>query len=78
MARRAAGSPGSTPVTLSGIQEVQLAGAELKRLTEHVLAEAAEGRIRPVIGQTFPLERAADAHAAIEAREVIAKTLLLT
>jgi NADPH2:quinone reductase len=40
------------------------------------LSDAAAGRIRPVIGQTFPLERAADAHAAIEAREVIGKTLL--
>ena len=36
------------------------------------------GRIRPVIGQTFPLARAADAHAAIEGREVFGKTLLLT
>ncbi|MFC0100651.1 zinc-binding dehydrogenase [Micromonospora marina] len=30
----------------------------------------------PVIGQRFPLERAADAHAAIEARETVGKTLL--
>ena len=43
-----------------------------------VRAAAAAGRIRPVIGQTFPLERAADAHAAIEGRSAIAKTLLLT
>jgi Zinc-binding dehydrogenase len=35
------------------------------------------GRIRPVIGQTFPLERAVDAYAAIEARDVIGKTLPL-
>jgi NADPH:quinone reductase len=35
------------------------------------------GRIRPVIGQTFPLERAVDAYAAIEARDVIGKKLLL-
>ncbi len=38
---------------------------------------AAAGRIRPVIGQTFPLERAADEHAALEARAVVGKTLLL-
>ena len=37
----------------------------------------AEGLIRPVIGQTFPLEQAADAHRAIEARTVIGKTLLV-
>jgi NADPH:quinone reductase len=30
-----------------------------------------------VIGQTFPLERAVDAYAAIEARDVIGKKLLL-
>jgi hypothetical protein len=36
-----------------------------------------QGRIRPVIGQTFPLEQAADAHRAIEARDVIGKTLLV-
>jgi NADPH2:quinone reductase len=41
------------------------------------MSEAAAGRIRPVIGQTFPLEQAADAHRAIEARDVIGKTLLV-
>jgi len=41
------------------------------------LATAAAGRLRPVIGQTFPLDRAAQAHAAIEARATLAKTLLL-
>jgi NADPH2:quinone reductase len=51
---------------------------ELRELTRAALAEAAAGRIRPVIGQTFPLERAADAHTAIEARATVGKTLLLT
>ena len=60
-----------------GIEHVQFAPADGKRLAERALSEAAAGRIRPVIGQTFPLERAADAHAAIEARDVIGKTLLL-
>jgi NADPH2:quinone reductase len=41
------------------------------------LAEAARGLIRPVIGQTFPLAQAAGAHAAMEARSTIGKTLLL-
>ena len=31
----------------------------------------------PVPGQRFPLDRAADAHAAIEARATIGKTLLI-
>ncbi len=64
-------------VPVSGIEQVQLAGADAHRLAERALSEAAAGRIRPVIGQTFPLERAADAHAAIEARSVIGKTLLV-
>ena len=42
------------------------------------LATAAAGRVRPVIGQAFPLHLAAEAHAAIEARATLAKTLLLT
>ena len=48
-----------------------------RELAGEALAEAAAGRLRPVIGQTFPLERAADAHAAIERRATIGKTLLL-
>lgn len=37
----------------------------------------AEGALRPVVGQWHALDRAADAHAAIEARTRIAKTLLV-
>ena len=44
---------------------------------ERTLAEAAEGRYRPVIGQTFPLDKASDAHAAIAARTAVGKTLLV-
>ena len=51
---------------------------QMRELSVAALAQAAAGRLRPVIGQTFPLERAADAHAAIERRETIGKTLLLT
>jgi NADPH2:quinone reductase len=49
-----------------------------RRLTEQALAEAVAGRIHPVIGQTFPLEQAAKAHTAIEARSITGKVLLLT
>ena len=51
---------------------------ELRELARAALAEAAAGRLQPLIGQTFPLEQAADAHAAIERRATIGKTLLLT
>ena len=64
-------------MTVRGIEQVQFAPVEGKRLAERALAEAAAGRIRPVIGQIFPLAHAADAHAAIEARSVIGKTLLM-
>lgn len=49
---------------------------ELRAYTESALAEAAAGRLVPVIGQRHPLERAADAHAAIESRATVGKTLL--
>jgi NADPH:quinone reductase len=65
-------------ITVRGIEQAQLTPPDARRLTESVLADAAAGRIRPIIGQTFPLEQAAAAHTAIEARSVIGKTLLLT
>jgi NADPH2:quinone reductase len=48
----------------------------LRACTESALEEARAGRLRPVIGQRFPLDRAADAHAAIESRATVGKTLL--
>jgi len=64
-------------VTVRGIEQVQFSPADSVRLAAKALADAAEGLIRPIIGQTFPLAEAADAHRAIEARTVIAKTLLV-
>jgi NADPH:quinone reductase len=49
---------------------------EMKELTRAALAEAVAGRLRPLVGQVFDLARASDAHAAIEARDTIGKTLL--
>ncbi|NVI88806.1 zinc-binding dehydrogenase [Actinomadura sp. BRA 177] len=49
---------------------------QLREFTKSALEEAAKGRLRPVIGQRFPLEGAADAHRAIESRSTVGKTLL--
>ena len=51
--------------------------AQLRGCTESVLEAAAAGTVKPVIGQRFPLERAADAHRAIESRATVGKTLLV-
>jgi NADPH2:quinone reductase len=49
---------------------------DLRALVHAALAESLAGRMRPLIGQVFPLERAADAHAAMEQRTTVGKTLL--
>jgi NADPH2:quinone reductase len=53
-----------------------LSAEDMLELVRTMLAEAAAGRIRPVIGQEFGLAEAAAAHAAIEARQTVGKTLL--
>jgi NADPH:quinone reductase len=48
----------------------------MAELSGTALAQAAAGTLTPLIGQTFPLDRAAEAHAAIGARATVGKTLL--
>jgi NADPH2:quinone reductase len=50
--------------------------ARRTELARAALGEAAAGRLRAVIGQELDLDRAAAAHAAIEARATTGKTLL--
>jgi NADPH:quinone reductase-like Zn-dependent oxidoreductase len=45
-------------------------------LREKVWPLLAAGRVRPVMDETFPLERAADAHRRMEGREHIGKIVL--
>jgi NADPH:quinone reductase len=52
-------------------------GVDRRAALTDMLAQAAVGVITPLVGQTFPLEHAAAAHEAIEARETVGKTLLL-
>ncbi|WP_327417741.1 zinc-binding dehydrogenase [Streptomyces sp. NBC_01233] len=63
-------------VRLLGIADVRLTTPERAALAAQALRAAAEGTLRPVIGATFPLERAAAAHAAIESRELVGKTVI--
>ncbi|KAA2261413.1 zinc-binding dehydrogenase [Solihabitans fulvus] len=64
-------------VTVLGIEQLFTFGVGARSRAERMLTEAAQGRVRPTIGQTFPLDRAAEAHAAIEARAALGKTLLV-
>ena len=59
------------------IRGTALTPEQTRELSQVALVQAAAGRLRPVIGQTYPLERAADAHAAIESRATVGKTLLV-
>jgi NADPH2:quinone reductase len=64
-------------VTATGIEAVQLSPQQFRSYLVRALEEVAADRITPLVGQTFPLERAASAHAAIENRTAVGKTLLL-
>ncbi|WP_116026857.1 zinc-binding dehydrogenase [Thermomonospora umbrina] len=51
--------------------------ADVREVLTRALALAAQGRIRPAIGATYPLERARDAHLALAERTTVGKSLLL-
>ncbi|MFI7539515.1 zinc-binding dehydrogenase [Streptosporangium sp. NPDC049376] len=65
-------------IKVIGVEQLFGFGPKMRGWAQQVMSAAVTGRIRPVIGQTFPLEHAADAHAAIESRDALGKTLLLT
>jgi NADPH:quinone reductase len=66
--------PGRPDVEI--VEGTRLSPAEWQALSVTALERAAAGELRATIGQELPLERAADAHAAIEARATTGKTLL--
>jgi NADPH2:quinone reductase len=65
-------------LTVITLGDVLRTPKEMRRAVADALAAAAEGWLVPTIGQTYPLEQAADAHVAIEARTTLGKTLLTT
>lgn len=64
-------------ITVHSLSDVTRAVTDWNRLAEKTQADVAAGRLELVIGQTFPLDQAAEAHAAIEARAAVGRTLLL-
>ncbi|OZV81691.1 NADPH:quinone reductase [Micromonospora echinospora] len=63
-------------VTVIGIDDIRFPPEVAREHLVRALDAAAAGRLTPLVGQTFPLARAADAHRAIEARTTTGKTLL--
>ncbi|MEU1281284.1 zinc-binding dehydrogenase [Streptomyces sp. NPDC005805] len=53
------------------------APAAVHDLLTRALALTARGRLRPAIGATYPLARAAEAHGALARRATVGKSLLL-
>ncbi|MER7164752.1 zinc-binding dehydrogenase [Micromonospora sp. NPDC000207] len=64
-------------IQVIGIEQLPGFGPNMLGWAGEMMALAVDGRIRPVVGQTFPLDRAAEAHASIESRTGVGKTLLL-
>ncbi|MEU0514068.1 zinc-binding dehydrogenase [Amycolatopsis sp. NPDC006125] len=64
-------------VTAYGLEQLREYEPGRRARTERMLRLAARGAVRTVIGQTFPLSRAADAHRALESRCAKGKTLLV-
>ena len=63
-------------VTVTGLGDLQVRPGERADDARRLLPDMLAGKVRPHVGQTFPLAEAARAHAVIEAREAVAKTLL--
>jgi NADPH2:quinone reductase len=59
------------------VRRMRLTPERQRTLSERALALGAAGHLRPVVGQTFALDRAGDAHAAMQSRATIGKTLLV-
>ncbi|MGR7000432.1 zinc-binding dehydrogenase [Yinghuangia aomiensis] len=63
-------------VQVLALEQLFTFGPRMHGWAEEIMAAAVAGRVRPMVGQTFPLDRAAAAHAAIESRQALGKTLI--
>lgn len=84
-ARALAQTPRFNPLTLMrknlaviGVHLGRMAGREalLRSQLEEIFRLYASGKVKPVVGQTFPIEQAAEAHRYIHARQNIGKVVL--
>ncbi|SEL03943.1 NADPH:quinone reductase [Nonomuraea pusilla] len=64
-------------VRLVGMEQVRFGPEEFRRLAARTMEEAAAGRLATEIGLAVPLERAPEAHAALESRALVGKAVLL-
>jgi NADPH:quinone reductase-like Zn-dependent oxidoreductase len=64
-------------LTVAPMEQLAEFWPDQRRNLERALTAAAEGRMRPVIGMTYPLADAAQAHRDIEERRTIGKSLLV-
>jgi NADPH2:quinone reductase len=64
-------------VAVTTIADLQYGEGDRAKLLDAVLGEVESGRVAPVVGQTFSLAQASKAHLRMEARQTVAKTLLL-
>ncbi|MFE4542832.1 quinone oxidoreductase family protein [Arthrobacter sp. NPDC056727] len=68
---------GSLTVTRPKIDDFLLDAGERRWRSEEIFGLMADGKLRVNIGARYPLERAADAHTAMEARATTGKVILV-
>jgi NADPH2:quinone reductase len=67
----------SKGITVKGINDLRVDPAWAPVTGAQVLAEAAAGRLVPVIDRTFTLDQLGEAHAAIQDRSLLGKALIV-
>ncbi|WP_308163030.1 zinc-binding dehydrogenase [Nocardia alni] len=70
------GAAAAQDITVVMLPDLLQADIDWPSAGRRALDEAAAERLEVVVGQTFPLAKAADAHAAIESRIAVGRTIL--